>query len=176
MQFVYQRMFTNRNSYREEKDTEDPPVITSTQLAEEPKASAQTAELYPARGLTQPESAESATIMAFYCIIWRTFGNEALRFVASMCASSFNAVFVDFVNRCKGADEQHSTVEADLESHLACCQIQPGSAGYNNTVLIKAQTPSLKIIIFISPSKPWTLDSIGDADFYGVEKNKNPPS
>lgn len=39
----------------------------------------------------------------------------------------------------------------------------------------QAQTPSLKII-FISPSKPWTLDSIGDADFYGEEKNKNQPS
>lgn len=40
----------------------------------------------------------------------------------------------------------------------------------------QAQTPSLKIIIFISPSKPWTLDSIEDADFYGPEKNKNQSS
>lgn len=36
----------------------------------------------------------------------------------------------------------------------------------------QAQTRSLKIIIFISPSKPWTLGSIEDADFYGLEKNK----
>lgn len=34
------------------------------------------------------------------------------------------------------------------------------------------QTRSLKIIIFISPSKPWTLGSIEDADFYGLEKKK----
>lgn len=40
----------------------------------------------------------------------------------------------------------------------------------------QAQTPSLKIIIFIGPSKPWTLDSVEDADFYGLEKNKNQSS
>lgn len=34
----------------------------------------------------------------------------------------------------------------------------------------EAHTPSLKIRIFISPSKAGTLDSIEDADFYGLEK------
>lgn len=38
--------------------------------------------------------------------------------------------------------------------------------------LPQAQTCSLKIIIFISPSKPWTLGSIESADFYGLEKKK----
>lgn len=38
----------------------------------------------------------------------------------------------------------------------------------------QAQTLSHKIIIFISLSKPWTLGSSEDADFfYGREKNKN---
>lgn len=37
----------------------------------------------------------------------------------------------------------------------------------------QVQTPSLQIIIFISPSKLQTLDCIEDADFYGLEKNKN---
>ncbi|CAB1450961.1 unnamed protein product [Pleuronectes platessa] len=35
------------------------------------------------------------------------------------------------------------------------------------------QTPSFQIIIFISASKPRTLDGVEDADFYGLEKNLN---
>lgn len=39
------------------------------------------------------------------------------------CVSAPLMLFVDFVNRCKGADERRSTAEADLETHLACCQV-----------------------------------------------------
>ncbi|XP_060940466.1 poly [ADP-ribose] polymerase tankyrase-2 [Limanda limanda] len=37
----------------------------------------------------------------------------------------------------------------------------------------KVQTPSFQIIIFISASKPRTLDGSEDADFYGLERNLN---
>lgn len=45
-------------------------------------------------------------------------------FVSATCASSLKrALFVDSVNRCTGADVQLSTVGADLETHMACCQV-----------------------------------------------------
>lgn len=52
------------------------------------------------------------------------FWRSALCLVAAMCASSFlQGLFEDSVNRCTGADVQLSTLGADLETHLACCQV-----------------------------------------------------
>lgn len=81
--FVLEQTMQNR----EERDTEDPPVITSTQLAEEPKTSAQTTGVYPARGLTQPESAVSSTASQKIC-------NVTSKCFASPIANSANSINV----------------------------------------------------------------------------------
>lgn len=59
-------------------------------------------------------------------LFWVAFSYSDIQHCALLlpCVPArLNTVFVDFVNRCKGADEQPSTVGTDLETHLACCQV-----------------------------------------------------